>query len=56
MGIPVNMFTVFFTLGHMPGWISQWMEHLVQPKAKICRPRQIYIGPNERDYVGIDKR
>jgi len=56
MGIPVNMFTVFFALGRMPGWISQWMEHLAQPKAKIGRPRQIYTGPNARDYVPIEKR
>jgi citrate synthase len=56
MGIPVNMFTVFFALGRMPGWISQWMEHLANPKAKIGRPRQIYTGSNERKYVEIAKR
>ena len=56
MGIPVNMFTVFFALGRMPGWISQWMEHLAQPKAKIGRPRQIYTGPNGRDHGPSAKR
>ena len=56
MGIPVNMFTVFFALGRMPGWISQWMEHLANPKARIGRPRQIYTGANKRDYVAIKKR
>jgi citrate synthase len=56
MGIPVNMFTVFFALGRMPGWISQWMEHMANPKAKIGRPRQIYTGANERNYVEIAKR
>jgi citrate synthase len=56
MGIPVNMFTVFFALGRMPGWIAQWMEHLANPKAKIGRPRQIYMGPNSRDYKPIGAR
>jgi citrate synthase len=56
MGIPVNMFTVFFALGRMPGWIAQWMEHLANPKAKIGRPRQIYTGPNSRDYTEIGAR
>ncbi len=56
MGIPVNMFTVFFALGRMPGWLAQWTEHHANPKARIGRPRQIYTGANARDYVPIDKR
>ena len=56
MGIPVNMFTVFFALGRLPGWISQWMEHHRDPKARIGRPRQIYTGATERNYVAIDQR
>ncbi len=56
MGIPVNMYTVFFSLGRMPGWLSQWAEHHANPKARIGRPRQIYVGANERDYVPIEKR
>jgi citrate synthase len=56
MGIPVNMFTVFFTLGRMPGWLAQWSEHHANPHARIGRPRQIYTGPGERDYVPAEKR
>jgi len=56
MGIPVNMFTVFFTLGRMPGWLAQWSEHHANPKARIGRPRQIYVGKNVRDFVPVDKR
>jgi citrate synthase len=56
LGIPVNMFTVFFAIGRMPGWLSQWQEHHADPKARIGRPRQIYTGPNERNYVPVEKR
>ena len=56
LGIPVNMFTVMFALGRMPGWISQWMELHADPAARIGRPRQIYTGENERDYVPMTKR
>lgn len=54
--IPVNMFPVMFAIGRLPGWISQWMESMEDPEAKLCRPRQIYVGPNERDYMPRDKR
>lgn len=56
IGIPLNMFTVMFAIGRLPGWISQWKESLDDPKWKLHRPRQIYIGPKERDYVPIDER
>jgi citrate synthase len=56
MGIPTNMFTVMFALGRLPGWISQWIEMKEASKAKIYRPRQIYIGETKRSYVSIDKR
>ena len=55
MGIPVDMFTVMFALGRLPGWIAQWKEMRLK-KEPIGRPRQIYIGENERDFVSIDKR
>ena len=55
MGIPVDMFTVMFALGRLPGWIAQWIEMRLK-KEPIGRPRQIYIGENERDFVSIDKR
>ncbi len=56
IGIPTNMFTVMFAIGRLPGWIAQWKESLDDPNWKLCRPRQIYTGPNETDYVPIDKR
>jgi len=55
MGIPVEMFTVMFALGRLPGWIAQWKEMRLR-KEPIGRPRQIYIGENERDFVDIEKR
>ncbi|WP_430928786.1 citrate synthase [Polaribacter marinivivus] len=55
MGIPVDMFTVMFALGRLPGWIAQWREMRLK-KEPIGRPRQIYIGENQRDFVSIDKR
>ncbi len=56
IGIPVNMFTVMFALGRMPGWISQWLEMHEDPAKRIGRPRQIYTGANEREYVPMEKR
>jgi citrate synthase len=56
LGIPLNMFTVMFAIGRMPGWIAQWREVAQNPKIKIYRPRQVYIGKGKRDYVTADKR
>jgi citrate synthase len=56
IGIPVEMFTVIFAIGRMPGWIAQWKEIAENPKQKIHRPRQIYTGATLRPYVGIDRR
>lgn len=50
MGIPTEMFTVMFALGRVPGWIAHWRELRLDQVQKIHRPRQIYTGPNERDY------
>ncbi len=55
MGIPVEMFTVMFALGRLPGWIAQWREMRLR-KEPIGRPRQIYIGENHRDFRPIGKR
>jgi len=55
LGIPVDMFTVMFAMGRLPGWIAQWKE-LRENKEPIGRPRQIYTGANLRPYVGLDKR
>jgi citrate synthase len=48
MGIPVNMFTVMFAMGRLPGWIAQWLEMRNDPDFKIGRPRQVYTGANQR--------
>jgi citrate synthase len=55
MGIPTEMFTVMFALGRLPGWIAQWRE-MRTCKEPIGRPRQIYVGHNERAFVPMDKR
>ena len=56
MGFPTEMFPVLFALGRLPGWIAHWVEMMDNPKTKIGRPRQIYTGHTERNYVAIDKR
>jgi citrate synthase len=56
LGIPMNMFTVMFAIGRLPGWISQWKESMEDPHWKLHRPRQIYTGLKQRDYVTIEKR
>ena len=56
LGIPIQMFTVLFAIGRLPGWIAHWSEMHSNPNARINRPRQIYTGPNERDFVAIEKR
>jgi len=56
MRIPTNMFTVMFAIGRMPGWIAQWKEDADNPNWKLYRPRQVYIGPKQQQYVPIDER
>ena len=56
MGFPSEMFTVLFALARTVGWIAQWKEMIEDPVQKIGRPRQIYTGPTERDFVPIDQR
>ncbi len=56
LGIPVDMFTVLFAIGRMPGWIAHWKEMINDPNARIGRPRQIYTGRKEHDYVPIEER
>ncbi len=55
LGIPTEMFTVMFALGRLPGWIAQWKE-MREKGEPIGRPRQVYTGSNERDYVDLNKR
>jgi citrate synthase len=56
MGFPTKMFTVLFALGRLPGWIAQWREMIEDPATKIGRPRQLYIGATERDFVPMENR
>ena len=56
MGFPTRMFTVLFALGRLPGWIAHWREMHDEGDSKIGRPRQVYTGYTERDYVTIDAR
>ena len=56
IGFPTTMFTVLFALARTVGWVAQWNEMISDPGQKIGRPRQLYTGPTERDYVPVDKR
>jgi citrate synthase len=56
LGIPVQMFTVLFAMGRLPGWIAHWAEMHNNPQKRICRPRQIYTGPTERNFVPLAER
>jgi citrate synthase len=55
-GLPVEMFPVLFAIGRMPGWLAQWEEGLLDLEQKIARPRQLYIGEDERRYISLDER
>jgi citrate synthase len=56
IGFPTTMFTVLFALARTVGWVAQWNEMISDPEQKIGRPRQLYTGPAQRDYVPVDKR
>jgi citrate synthase len=56
LGLPVAMFPVMFAIGRTSGWIGQWLEMVNDPEQKIARPRQIYTGDRDRDYVPIEQR
>ncbi|MFN2479006.1 MAG: citrate synthase [Pseudonocardiaceae bacterium] len=56
MGFPTRMFTVLFALGRLPGWIAHWREMMSDPETKIGRPRQVYTGYSEREYLAITQR
>ena len=56
MKFPVDIFPVLFAIGRTPGWLAQWQEMLLDKEQKIARPRQVYTGPDKRDYVPIEKR
>ncbi|HED15951.1 MAG TPA: citrate synthase [Gammaproteobacteria bacterium] len=56
LGIPTSMFTVMFAIARTVGWVAQWMEMIGEDNLRIGRPRQLYVGPVQRDYVQMDKR
>jgi citrate synthase len=56
IGFPTTMFTVLFALARTVGWVAQWNEMISDPEQKIGRPRQLYTGPTQRDYVPVNKR
>ncbi len=56
LGFPLQMFTVLFSMGRLPGWIAQWAEMMRDPTTRIGRPRQIYVGETQRDYVPVADR
>jgi citrate synthase len=56
LGLPVAMFPVMFAIGRTSGWIAQWLEMVKDPEQKIARPRQIYTGDRDLDYVPIERR
>jgi citrate synthase len=56
LGIPRSMFTVMFAIARTAGWVAHWQEMIGDPQMKIGRPRQLYTGPKQRDYVEVDKR
>ena len=56
LGFPPRMFTVLFAIGRLPGWIANWKEMTEDPDTRIMRPRQVYVGPVEREFVPLDQR
>ncbi|MES2289405.1 MAG: citrate synthase [Pseudomonadota bacterium] len=56
IGFPTTMFTALFALARTVGWVAQWNEMISDPEQKIGRPRQLYTGPTQRDYVPVEKR
>jgi citrate synthase len=56
LGFPVHYFTALFAIARLPGWIAQWQEMILDPDTRIGRPRQVYTGPTQRDYIPMDQR
>jgi citrate synthase len=56
LGIPTSMFTVMFAIGRTVGWVAHWREMIADPNGKISRPRQLYTGQPERDYLSLEAR
>ena len=56
LNIPLSMFTVMFAIGRSVGWVAHWREMITDPHGRISRPRQLYTGPVQRDYVAVEQR
>ena len=56
MGLPVAIYPVLFAIGRMPGWLAQWQENVTDSEQSISRPRQLYLGSKERNFVPVEKR
>jgi citrate synthase len=56
LGLPVEMFPVMFAIGRTSGWVANWLEQVQDPEQRIARPRQIYTGARERDYLPVEER
>ena len=56
MGFPVDMFPVLFALGRAPGWLAQWLELIDDKEQRIARPRQVFLGYEQRDYLPMEQR
>jgi len=56
LGIPINMFTAIFALSRTVGWLAHWKEMIEDPDQRITRPRQLYVGPTQRSFVGLEAR
>jgi len=56
LGIPMSMFTVMFAIARSVGWVAHWREMITDPNGRISRPRQLYTGPVQREYVTVDQR
>jgi citrate synthase len=54
--LPTAMFPVMFAIGRTSGWLAQWLEHMADSDQKIARPRQIYTGQREAEYVRVEDR
>ena len=56
MGLPMDLFPVLFAIGRTPGWLSQWQEMLTDKEQRIARPRQVYVGADEREFIPLADR
>jgi citrate synthase len=56
LGLPVEMFPVMFAIGRTSGWVANWLEQVQDPEQRIARPRQIYTGARDREYVPVERR